>query len=221
MTLMTGLRASAVRSGPGSSSAVWRLWLRRLSTAHQPLDEHPVREGEHVPPPRVIYEPKPGSPLVVDRDFYARLAEDRAHTLVERFVVLRRRASVASPRGPRSFVSSPWKARRSRTSTCGASPIRANASGPRVPGSSTRRTSRPSTASGRACRTCGPCSPSPPTRSSTGATRRRWLPRPPGTQCDPYVHKLLNGEEFDLCCHSNPCGRCGPTTSRSETSTTC
>ena len=24
-----------------------------------------------------------------------------------------------------------------------------------------------------------------------------------GTRCDPYVHKLLNGEEFDLCCHSN------------------
>ena len=24
-----------------------------------------------------------------------------------------------------------------------------------------------------------------------------------GTRCDPYVHKLLNGEELDLCCHSN------------------
>ena len=24
-----------------------------------------------------------------------------------------------------------------------------------------------------------------------------------GTRCDPYVHKLLNGESFDLCCHSN------------------
>lgn len=24
-----------------------------------------------------------------------------------------------------------------------------------------------------------------------------------GTRCDPYVHKLLNGDEFDLCCHSN------------------
>jgi uncharacterized protein YcgI (DUF1989 family) len=24
-----------------------------------------------------------------------------------------------------------------------------------------------------------------------------------GTRCDPYVHQLLNGEEFDLCCHSN------------------
>jgi uncharacterized protein YcgI (DUF1989 family) len=24
-----------------------------------------------------------------------------------------------------------------------------------------------------------------------------------GTRCDPYVHELLNGESFDLCCHSN------------------
>ena len=24
-----------------------------------------------------------------------------------------------------------------------------------------------------------------------------------GTRCDPYVHKLLNGEDFDYCCHSN------------------
>ncbi len=24
-----------------------------------------------------------------------------------------------------------------------------------------------------------------------------------GTRCDPYVHKLLNGEDFDHCCHSN------------------
>jgi len=24
-----------------------------------------------------------------------------------------------------------------------------------------------------------------------------------GTRCDPYVHKLLNNEEFNLCCHSN------------------
>jgi uncharacterized protein YcgI (DUF1989 family) len=24
-----------------------------------------------------------------------------------------------------------------------------------------------------------------------------------GTRCDPYVHKLLTGEELDTCCHSN------------------
>jgi uncharacterized protein YcgI (DUF1989 family) len=24
-----------------------------------------------------------------------------------------------------------------------------------------------------------------------------------GTRCDPYVHKLLNGEDWDVCCHSN------------------
>lgn len=24
-----------------------------------------------------------------------------------------------------------------------------------------------------------------------------------GTRCDPYVHKMLTGQDFDLCCHSN------------------
>jgi uncharacterized protein YcgI (DUF1989 family) len=24
-----------------------------------------------------------------------------------------------------------------------------------------------------------------------------------GTRCDPYVHKMLTGEDFDVCCHSN------------------
>jgi uncharacterized protein YcgI (DUF1989 family) len=24
-----------------------------------------------------------------------------------------------------------------------------------------------------------------------------------GTRCDPYVHKMLTGEELDVCCHSN------------------
>ena len=24
-----------------------------------------------------------------------------------------------------------------------------------------------------------------------------------GTRCDPYVHKMLTGEDFDYCCHSN------------------
>ena len=43
-----------------------------------------------MPAPRVIYEPKPGSPLAVDRDLYARLAENAGRTLVERFVVPRR-----------------------------------------------------------------------------------------------------------------------------------
>jgi len=41
-----------------------------------------------MPKPRVIYEPKPGSPLAVDRPFYDRLADEtRSRTLVEQFVV--------------------------------------------------------------------------------------------------------------------------------------
>src|SRR5260370_21689544 len=47
----------------------------------------PLTEGD-MPEPRVIYEPKPGSPIAVDRPFYDRLAtETRSRTLVERFVV--------------------------------------------------------------------------------------------------------------------------------------
>jgi uncharacterized protein YcgI (DUF1989 family) len=42
-----------------------------------------------------------------------------------------------------------------------------------------------------------------------------------GTRCDPYVHKLLNGEEFDLCCHRTSSGRCGGSAWPSPTSTTC
>ena len=41
-----------------------------------------------MPKPRVIYEPKPGSPIAVDRSLYDRLAaETRSRTLVDQFVV--------------------------------------------------------------------------------------------------------------------------------------
>src|SRR5258708_32281235 len=47
----------------------------------------PLTESD-MPEPRVIYEPKPGSPIAVDRPFYDRLAtETRSRTLVERLVV--------------------------------------------------------------------------------------------------------------------------------------
>ena len=38
--------------------------------------------------PRVIYQPKPGSPIDVDREFYGRLGQDtEGRSLVERFIV--------------------------------------------------------------------------------------------------------------------------------------
>ena len=41
-----------------------------------------------MPAPRVIYQPKPGSPIDVDREFYGRLGrETEDRDLVEQFVV--------------------------------------------------------------------------------------------------------------------------------------
>src|SRR5687768_10871245 len=70
-----------------------RLWLpldcQRPWRRRRPAPERGRRDP--VATPRVIYEPKPGSPLDLDRDFYARLArETGSRTLVERFVVPRR-----------------------------------------------------------------------------------------------------------------------------------
>ena len=41
-----------------------------------------------MPEPRVIYQPRPGSPIGVDREFYGRLGrETETRSLIERFVV--------------------------------------------------------------------------------------------------------------------------------------
>ena len=41
-----------------------------------------------MPAPRVIYQPKPGSPIDVDREFYGRLGQEtELRSLVEQFVV--------------------------------------------------------------------------------------------------------------------------------------
>ena len=41
-----------------------------------------------MPAPRVIYQPKPGSPIDVDREFYGRLGQEtETRSLVEQFVV--------------------------------------------------------------------------------------------------------------------------------------
>src|SRR4030095_1665569 len=100
----------------------------RLSTVHRTLTCRAPGEGgeDIVPSPRVIYEPKPGSPLEVDREFYARLArETGSRTLVERFVVPRRsgrawpvRAGqifrILSLEGPPGADPHVWRLRQSR-----------------------------------------------------------------------------------------------------------
>ena len=158
------------------------------------------------PQPRVIYEAKPGSPL------------DGRPARSTRGWPARRPADVSSSgswcRGARaargrcarasSSASSRSRGRRSPTSTSGASANPRERFWASRTRSSTRRTS---TTFDRLW-SCLPYLRPMLTitadtiqygRDEDGGGCHDLL----GTRCDPYVHKLLNGEDFDLCCHSN------------------
>ena len=158
-----------------------------------------------MPSPRVIYEPKPGSPLAVDRDFYARLArETGSRTLVERFVVPRRsgrawplRAGqivrIVAVEGPQVADLNVWSLTNPRE---------------RFWAARTRQLHQAHLTTFDRLWSCLPYLRPLLTitadtiqygRDADGGGCHDLL----GTRCDPYVHKLLNGEEFDLCCHSN------------------
>ena len=158
-----------------------------------------------MPSPRVIYEPKPGSPLEVDRDFYARLAQDTgSRTLVDRFVVPRRsgrawplRAGqivrIIAVEGPQVADLNVWSLANPRE---------------RFWAARTRQLHQAHLSTFDRLWSCLPYLRPMLTitadtiqygRDADGAGCHDLL----GTRCDPYVHKLLNGEEFDLCCHSN------------------
>ena len=155
--------------------------------------------------PRVIYEPKPGSPLEVDRDFYTRLArETGSRTLVERFVVPRRsgrawplRAGqilrIVAIEGPQVADLNVWSLANPRE---------------RFWAARTRQLHQAHLTTFDRLWSCLPYLRPMLTitadtiqygRDADGGGCHDLL----GTRCDPYVHKLLNGEEFDLCCHSN------------------
>jgi uncharacterized protein YcgI (DUF1989 family) len=155
--------------------------------------------------PRVIYEPKPGSPLDLDRDFYARLArETGSRTLVERFVVPRRsgrawpvRAGhivrIIAVEGPQVADLNVWSLANPRE---------------RFWAARTRQLHQAHLTTFDRLWSCLPYLRPMLTitadtiqygRDADGGGCHDLL----GTRCDPYVHKLLNGEEFDLCCHSN------------------
>src|SRR5215471_8621185 len=102
-----------------------------------------------MPAPRVIYEPKPGSPIEVDRPFYDRLAQrTEARTAVERFVVPKRSGQA-------------WPVRAGQLFRIVA------VEGPQVADLNVWNLGNP--------------------------RERFWAART----------KMLNGEDFDLCCHSN------------------
>src|SRR5258705_303778 len=155
--------------------------------------------------PRVIYDAKPGSPLEVDRELYGRLARETGRrTLVDRFVVPRRtgrawpvRAGqifrIVAVEGPQVADLNVW-----------------NLSNPRERfwASRTRQLHQAHLTTFDRLWSCLPYLR--PMLTMTGDSVKYGRDEDGGgchdllgTRCDPYVHKLLNGEEFDLCCHSN------------------
>ncbi len=155
--------------------------------------------------PRVIYEAKLGSALDVDRGFYERLARaTNERKLVERFVVPPRsgrawpvRAGqlfrIVAVEGPQVADLNVWNLANPRE---------------RFWASRTRQLHRSHLTTFDRLWSCLPYLRPMLTvtvdtiqygRDADGGGCHDLL----GTRCDPYVHKLLNGEEFDLCCHSN------------------
>jgi len=155
--------------------------------------------------PHVIYQAKPGSALEVDRAFYARLAPDAGkRTLVERFVIPRRtgrawpvRAGqifrIVTIEGPQVADLNVWNLANPRE---------------RFWASRSRQLHQAHVSTFDRLWSCLPYLRPMLTivadtiqfpRDADGAGCHDLL----GTRCDPYVHKLLNGEEWDVCCHSN------------------
>jgi uncharacterized protein len=155
--------------------------------------------------PRVIYEAKPGSPIAVDRPLYDRLAaETGSRTLVERFVVPKRSGRawpvkagqlvrIVAVEGPQVADFNAWSLDNPRE---------------RFWAARTKQLHRAHVTTHDRLWSCLPYLRPMLTitadtigygRDEDGAGCHDLL----GTRCDPYVHKMLNGEDFDLCCHSN------------------
>ena len=155
--------------------------------------------------PRVIYQPKPGSPIDVDREFYGRLAShtDR-RTLMDRFVVPIRSGKawplragqlcrVIVVEGPQVADFNAWSLHNPRE---------------RFWAARTKQLHRAHVTTFDRLWSCLPyLRPMVTITNDTvdyqidedGAGCHDLL----GTRCDPYVHKILNGEDFDYSCHSN------------------
>ena len=158
-----------------------------------------------MPRPHVIYQAKLGSALEVDRRFYGRLGEAGAkRTLVDRFVIPRRSGRVwpvlagqivriVALEGPQVADLNVWHLSNPRE---------------RFWASRSRQLHQAHVSTFDRLWSCLPYLRPMLTitadtiqygRDEDGAGCHDLL----GTRCDPYVHKLLNGEELDVCCHSN------------------
>ena len=155
--------------------------------------------------PRVIYQPKAGSPIDVDREFYGRLGEDaESRRLVERFVVPIRSGRawpvmagqvcrIVVVEGAQVADFNAWNLNNPRE---------------RFWAARTKQLHRAHVTTFDRLWSCLPYLR--PMLTITGDSVDYGLDEDGagchdllGTRCDPYVHKMLNGEDFDYCCHSN------------------
>jgi uncharacterized protein YcgI (DUF1989 family) len=155
--------------------------------------------------PRALYDRNPGTPLDVNQTFYDRLAHDIGkRTLVERMVVPRRSGQawtvpgghlcrIVVIEGPQVADFNAWNRHNPRE---------------RFWAARTRQLHGTHVTTFDRLWSCLPYLRPMLTITndtvgygidSDGAGCHDLL----GTRCDPYVHKMLNGEEFDYSCHSN------------------
>jgi uncharacterized protein YcgI (DUF1989 family) len=155
--------------------------------------------------PRVIYERKPGTPIDVDSQFYGRLAsQTEKRSLIERVIVPIRSGKAWPVRagqlcrivvveGPQVADFNAWNLQNPRERFWAA------------------RTKQLHSAHVTTHNRLWSCLPYlRPMLTITNDTVNYGIDDDGagchdllGTRCDPYVHKLLTGEDFDSCCHSN------------------
>ena len=155
--------------------------------------------------PRIIYEPKPGMPLFADRALYGRLARETArrtpvmhHTVEPRTgkawpVKAGQICRVSLPEGPQVADLNLWHLDNPRERFWSG------------------RTKQLHSAHMSTFDRFWSCLPYlRPMATIVNETVQYGIDEDGGgchdllgTRCDPYVHRLLNGEDFDRCCHSN------------------
>lgn len=155
--------------------------------------------------PRPLYEPTSGSFLAVDTAFYARLAQDLARrTLVEKFVIPPRSGKawqlragqacrIVAVEGAQVGDFNAWNLHNPRERFWAARTKQLHSAHIQVFNRlwSTLPYLRPiATVIGDSVNYG---------IDADGAGCHDLL----GTRCDPYVHKMLTGQELDVCCHSN------------------
>jgi uncharacterized protein YcgI (DUF1989 family) len=155
--------------------------------------------------PRVIYQPVPGSPIFADQAFYGRLgAETGKRTPLEEFVIPIRSGKawqvragqicrIAVIEGPQVADFNAWNLNNPRE---------------RFWAAKTKQLHRAHVTTFDRLWSCLPYLR--PMMTIIGDSINYGLDEDGagchdllGTRCDPYVNKLLTGEDFDFCCHSN------------------